>query len=310
MDSKFYILLILPGANRKIIKVEFSRACLRFVLGVAAALLATLGVLTATYFRMLSKMSDYNQLRSERESLKAKVLDLSSVVDRTEEKLDSIQSLARDVAVSYTFAQRNGTDRPKRNVPLAAEFLPGVGTRFDTTFQAFSVLRTHMLAEPVDLVKALFVTEKDYLDLSPKPSLWPVRGYVTSHFGQRIDPFLGEGMFHAGMDISAPFSSPIIAPADGLIVFTGPRTGYGNTIIVSHGYGISTKLAHLSKIAVAIGWQVKRGQVVGYVGTSGRTTGPHLHYEVLVNEVPVNPARYLGPPKRRQVAQVIRTSPS
>ncbi len=306
MDDKVYTFLILPGPSKKMIKVEVSLKSVYFALGVGIATLALLSVLGITYARMLAKVSDYNQLRSERENLREKVTSLASVVDHTNEKLDSIQSLARDVAVSYTFARRNGRSPFPRNVSLAADFLPGVGTEYEATVNAFTVLRANLLAEPVDLVKALFVTERDYLDLSPKPSIWPVQGYLTSHFGQRIDPFLGEGMFHPGMDISAPRYSRVVAPADGLVRFAGAQPGYGNLVIVSHGYGLTTKMAHLSKLGVRLGQQVKRGQLVGYVGSSGRATGPHLHYEILVNEIPVNPAQYLKSIKPRKRGQMPR----
>ncbi len=99
-------------------------------------------------------------------------------------------------------------------------------------------------------------------------------------------------------------------PLDGLVIFIGPRHGYGNLVIVSHGYGISTKMAHPSKIAATIGQEVRRGPTVGYVGSSGRATDPHLHYEVLVNEIPVNPAKYLKRQAPQQIVQLLFSSPS
>ena len=310
MEKKIYTFLILPGLQRKLIKIEVSRYTIYFSMAVAAALILTLGVLAVTYSRMLMKVSDYNSLRADSGSLKDKYATLLSEVDEANDKLDSIQSLARDVAVSYSFARHRTRQLPARNVTLAAEFLPGVGSHYNASFQALNVLKSSVLAQPADLVKALFVTERDSLDLSPKPSIWPVRGYVTSHFGRRLDPFRGEGMFHPGTDIYAPFRSVVMSPADGLVVFTGSRPGYGNMVIVSHGYGISTKMAHLSKISATIGQEVLRGQILGYVGSTGRATGPHLHYEVLVNEVPVNPAKYLKRPAPRQIAQLLVSPPS
>ena len=310
MEKKIYTFLILPGLQRKLIKIEVSRYTIYFSMAIAAALVLTLGVLAVTYARMLMKVSDYNSLRAGGESLKDKYATLLSEVDEANDKLDSIQSLARDVAVSYTFARHRTRHLPARNVTFAAEFLPGVGSRYESSFQALNVLKSSVGTQPADLIKALFVTERNSLDLSPKPSIWPVRGYVTSHFGQRLDPFLGEGMFHPGTDIYAPFRSVVMSPADGLVVFAGSRPGYGNVVVVSHGYGITTKMAHLSKISATIGQEVLRGQTLGYVGSSGRATGPHLHYEVLVNEVPVNPAKYLKRPVPRQIAQLLVSSPS
>jgi len=125
------------------------------------------------------------------------------------------------------------------------------------------------------------------------PSLWPVHGQITAGFGQRQDPFSGEGAFHTGVDICAPLGTHVDASADGIVVQAGPESGYGNEILIDHGSGMTTKYGHLSKIFVVVGQEIKRGQVIGAVGMTGKTTGPHLHYEVIVNDTPVNPTQYL-----------------
>jgi len=129
--------------------------------------------------------------------------------------------------------------------------------------------------------------------MSKVPTIWPVKGFVSSAFGARLDPIMGEGEFHTGLDISAPYGSPVVAPAEGLVVYTGWENGYGQTIEISHGAGLMTRYGHLSKILVAPGQTVKRWQKIGLVGTSGRTTGAHLHYEVLKDAHPVNPRKYI-----------------
>jgi murein DD-endopeptidase MepM/ murein hydrolase activator NlpD len=123
--------------------------------------------------------------------------------------------------------------------------------------------------------------------------MWPVEGPVTGSFGERIDPFNGEGAFHTGVDISTNYGQAVIAPADGVVVFAGEEGGYGRLIILEHGHGISTRYGHLAGFAIAVGQSVRRGDVIGYVGRSGRATGPHLHYEVRIQDVPVNPHKYL-----------------
>ena len=114
-----------------------------------------------------------------------------------------------------------------------------------------------------------------------------------SAFGERSDPFNGEGAFHRGVDISGNYGQAIVSPADGVVEFADFRSGYGRTIMIDHGHGISTLFGHMSGFAVAAGQHVSRGDVIGYVGTSGRSTGPHVHYEVRINETPVNPYKYL-----------------
>ncbi len=120
-----------------------------------------------------------------------------------------------------------------------------------------------------------------------------MRGRVTEGFGQRQDPFTGEGAFHSGVDISTAFGTHVECPGDGIVIAAGWDSGYGNEIVLDHGYGLTTRYGHLSKIFVVVGQEVKRGEVIGAVGMTGRTTGPHLHYEVIVNDTPVNPMKYL-----------------
>jgi murein DD-endopeptidase MepM/ murein hydrolase activator NlpD len=127
------------------------------------------------------------------------------------------------------------------------------------------------------------------------PDMWPILGPITSGFGEREDPIIGggEGEFHKGVDIGSPNGTPVHAPADGRVVKAGPGTGYGREIEIDHGNGIVTVYGHLSAYNVTDGEQVVKGQVIGYVGHSGRTTGSHLHYEVQVHGTAVNPHRYL-----------------
>jgi len=133
----------------------------------------------------------------------------------------------------------------------------------------------------------------DWLRLADAPSLWPVVGPVTSSFGERQDPFNGEGAFHSGIDISAAFGTAIHAAADGTVETASLSNGYGREIVIDHGHGVHTVYGHLSGFAVIAGQQVTRGDVIGYVGLSGRSTGPHLHYEVRIQNTPVNPHKYL-----------------
>jgi murein DD-endopeptidase MepM/ murein hydrolase activator NlpD len=132
-----------------------------------------------------------------------------------------------------------------------------------------------------------------FADSNYTPSLWPVLGHVTDSFGERLDPFSGEGAFHTGVDVGAEYGAPVHATADGVVTDAGQHSGYGRVVIVDHGFGITTWYAHLSAYAVVAGTRVKRGEVIGYTGISGRSTGPHVHYEVRVNNAPVNPWRYM-----------------
>jgi len=143
-------------------------------------------------------------------------------------------------------------------------------------------------------VEELFeVLKGQKLQLAATPSIMPVRGWVTSHFGYRLDPFSGRRSLHRGLDVAARKGTPIIAPAEGVVSFSGPYGGYGNTVIVFHGYGVSTLYAHAEDLLVRAGQRVNRGDVLATVGMTGRTTGAHLHYEVRVNGIQVDPRKYI-----------------
>jgi murein DD-endopeptidase MepM/ murein hydrolase activator NlpD len=129
--------------------------------------------------------------------------------------------------------------------------------------------------------------------LSCTPSVWPARGWVSSGFGYRLSPFTNEKELHRGLDICSRKGAPVIAPADGVVAYVETDPGYGKTVIINHGYGLNTVYAHLEKVHVKKGQVVRRHQEIATVGDSGRTTGAHLHYEVHLNGVPVNPLRYI-----------------
>lgn len=129
--------------------------------------------------------------------------------------------------------------------------------------------------------------------LSSMPTIWPVVGFVSSSFGWRSSPFGGRGQFHKGLDITNRVGTPVVAPAQGAVTFSGHDGAYGISVEINHGGGITTKYGHLQRSTVQPGQWIKRGSVLGYVGNTGRTTGPHLHYEVRLNGVPVNPMRYI-----------------
>ncbi len=137
-----------------------------------------------------------------------------------------------------------------------------------------------------------FLNEQKTL-LASTPSTWPTRGWLSSRFGYRISPFTDKKEFHRGIDISARSGTPVVSPANGLVIFNGWQSGYGRVIVLKHARGFKTKYAHLKKSLVKKGQHVKKGAKIGLVGRSGRTTGSHLHYEVHLNNAPVNPLRYI-----------------
>ena len=125
------------------------------------------------------------------------------------------------------------------------------------------------------------------------PTIWPVKGWLSSQFGYRASPFTGRQTFHEGIDIASRMNNEVMATASGVVVFAGPKSGFGHLVTIDHGYGYMTRYGHNSSLTVKVGEKVEKGQVIAKVGSSGQSTGPHVHYEVLVNGIPVNPLKFI-----------------
>jgi murein DD-endopeptidase MepM/ murein hydrolase activator NlpD len=257
---------------------------------------ALIGMLTITgmagsYTRMLVKTQRFNQLRTEKEALRSQYSQLEQVAQETQLQAQSLTSLAGEVSSLYGL-------KPD---PVFQDDDPA-----SASLQQFYALRmtamTGAASVGIGMGDMRDASTKDWLRLAQAPTLWPVQGRVTGSFGERIDPFSGEGAFHRGVDIAANVGTRIIAPADGVVRFAEIVQGYGRTVLIDHGNGISTLYGHMSGYAVTPGELVHRGDTVGYVGQSGRSTGPHLHYEVRIFNTPVNPSRYLRFTFTQQVA--------
>jgi hypothetical protein len=292
MSRQYYTFLIFPGAHGKLRRIQLPSYIVQLVLGFAIAGVITLGAMANSYARMLLKVCDYNTLRTEREALKSHCRNLESVVTMTHGELMSLQSLATEVALAYRF-----TDGGRKGVPADVLMVANLGNAargadFGASLDAFNMMRVRPVLASFSSGASSPLREKLYENYAT-PSIWPVRGIITAGFGQRMDPFTGEGNFHNGVDIAAPAGTLIRAAADGILFHAGPDSGYGNEALIDHGYGLTTKYGHLRSLSVVVGQEVTRGQIIGTVGMTGRATGPHLHYEVLVGGIPVNPASYL-----------------
>lgn len=292
MDKKFYTFLVFPGRHGSLHKIRLPFYAIHLVLVFSVVGVMTVVALAHSYARMLLKVSNYNSLRTEREALKNQNRNLENAVSRTNAKLDSLQSLAAEVALTYGFGEARRPHFPEAVLALATQNNSTLESSYRASLYAFNLIKRVSLEPPSDSL-ARGLVSRPQLDRSTMPSIWPVRGQISAGFGQRMDPFSGEGTFHAGVDISAPYGTKIEASADGIILAASPEAGYGNEILIDHGFGITTKYGHLSRIYVVVGQVVKRGQLIGAVGMTGKATGPHLHYEVIVHDTPVNPAKYL-----------------
>jgi len=256
------------------------------------AILAIIGSITVvaaigSYSRMLWKVGNYNAVRQERDSFKKQVRDLQTTVKDTNQRLDTVQSLATDVAMTFGVMRYH---------PAAFDQVDSSATpedAFDRSVEQFTFLKRNATAIAISAGGLRLMPAMAFSDSTYTPSIWPVLGHITDGFGARLDPFSGEGAFHTGVDVSADYGSPVHVTADGVVSDAGQHSGYGRVVIIDHGFGLTTWYAHLSSFAVVVGTRVKRGEVIGYAGISGRSTGPHVHYEVRINNAPVNPWRYM-----------------
>jgi murein DD-endopeptidase MepM/ murein hydrolase activator NlpD len=266
------------------------------------AILAVVGGVTVlaavtSYSRMLLKVGNYNSLRRQQVALKQNYEKLQSSVKDTNERMNSLQSLATEVAMTYGFMRF-------RESPFGVnEGSAAPAGGFDQSVAQFNFLESNA-KQAVQLSGGLqLLPSQGIADLTSTPTLWPVIGHLTGTFGERMDPFSGEGAFHTGVDISSQYGDAVRATADGVVIEAGDHAGYGRLVVVDHGFGVTTWYGHLSSFNVHPGQQLRRGDTVGNVGVSGRSTGPHVHYEVRINGAPVNPMRYL-----RQASSVASTT--
>jgi murein DD-endopeptidase MepM/ murein hydrolase activator NlpD len=282
----------------------------------------TITGLAGSYSRMLIKTARFNQLRQDHNSLQKDYAHLEKAAHEKDIQAASLGSLASEVSALYGLTANKlatvpmGEKRHGKSAGIAESVAsaPLAGTTdlseaaYYKSVDAFYALRNTAMSGTVmrplsnvgapgyrsatDLLGAGFGSSDT---ASFIPTLWPIMGPITSSFGQREDPILGngEGEFHTGIDISAPNGVPIRATGDGVVQEAQMSSGYGREVVIDHGHGVETVYGHMSGFAVIAGQTVVCGQVIGYVGHSGRTTGSHLHYEVRIHNTPVNPHKYL-----------------
>jgi murein DD-endopeptidase MepM/ murein hydrolase activator NlpD len=273
------------GAMRRV-RVPF------YALYALAALAAVGGITVAaalgSYTRLLWKAGNYNALLRKQGTLERQYHELQQTASETDARLSSLQSLATEVAMTYGFIRL-------RNSPFAVAQPPAADgdASFDHSLQEYAFLESNSPRLSLAAGRMSLLPTPGLGEISFTPTLWPVIGRITGSFGERLDPFSGEGAFHTGVDISSQYGDGVRAAGDGVVVNASVHAGYGRLVVVDHGFGVASWYGHLSSFTVAPGMRVKRGDLVGYVGVSGRTTGPHVHYEVRINGAPVNPMRYL-----------------
>jgi len=304
LRKRYYILFVARDDDGRIRKIPLP---LRYAYGfVAAALVGAFTIvgLAGSYTRMLLKTESYNQVRQDRENLRKNYKQMAEIAHDRGVQVASLGALANEVTALYGLKQsrlstvKQAASAADAPIPATMAITDDVNQQqVKLSIDQFYALRTEALSGQVSraLEGGLSPTfAGDWTVLADAPSLWPIEGRVGSSFGERQDPINGEaGTFHPGVDIEAPIGTPVRAAGDGDVLGETMGAGYGRQVVLSHGHDLTTIYGHLSSVAVFPGLHVTRGQIIGYVGQTGRATGPHLHYEVRVHNVPVNPHKYL-----------------
>ena len=315
MKKRFYIVFVSRDEDGGLRKVPVPMHYAYLFVAAEVIGMFTISGMAGSYSRMLLKTAHFNQVRQERDASRKDYAQLEQVAHEKDVQAASLGSLASEISALYGL-------RPSRLVaaiaqPASAKPAAAVATgqassqlpnealtadSYNKSLDEFLALRTSALngsaarSIATGLPTALTMSDSvgsSLAELASAPSLWPIQGPITSSFGEREDPFNGEGAFHKGVDISAPKGTPIRASADGVVESAAMENGYGRQVLLDHGHGMKTLYAHMSGFTVTQGQTVVRGQVIGYVGSSGRSTGCHLHYEVQIHGTPVNPHKYL-----------------
>jgi murein DD-endopeptidase MepM/ murein hydrolase activator NlpD len=278
-DNRVYTFLISPSRTSKVRQLSIHRNLLR---AVAACLVISVALIIYGAVRLGQHEAlnlKYLSVKSENETLKQTNDAYQNSYARLKGQISYVQDMSKELA-------------RKARMEHSPEIDELVGIGGPETVVALDKAADHLEREVRHINDRL---RSDILRLASIPRGLPVNGYVTDGFGMRRNPFNGEGReVHEGLDIAVDFGAPVTATADGLVIYAAPHAGYGNLVIVYHSNGITTRYGHLSRISVEAGQRVKRSDQIGNAGSTGRSTGPHVHYEIRENDQPVDPLRYAG----------------
>ena len=289
MGNRYSTIIFVPHARAKFRKLRISHRTAFSIISILSLSLILSAFFSIQYFTSLSRSHELAKLKRENKDLQVANEQFSRSVENLRGQLKGVEEKTRKLAIIAEMGVN----------ALDATAQGGVGgTRSDEmTLPPYSdeidkmTFRSRRLESDLSLLETRLEERSRWL--SSTPSIAPVRGILTDGFGGRSDPFTGEPGTHNAVDISTATGQVVRAPADGIVVKAEWANGYGNVIYVSHGYGYSSRYGHLRAFHVKPGERVKRGDILGFVGSTGRSTGPHLHYEVRLNGKPVNPLEYI-----------------
>ena len=275
MKQPYFILVLAHSLHGRLRRVHIPQQVLYVVFALAILGCFTVFGFVSSYARMLWKVANYNSLRAEAATLRSRYQNLQRESKQKDQQLAALQLFASEVSTAYGIKRRlEGPSDIAREGRLAPTYRESI--------EEYNFLKSASFSRFRRSYTRLWHTNMG-------PSIWPVDGRFVGAFGWRGDPFSGEQAFHTGVDISASVGTAVRATADGQVTHAEWSGGYGRLVVVEHGGGVQTYYAHLSRIDVIAGQAIRKGELVGALGASGRVTAPHLHYEVRMGGGPVNP---------------------
>jgi murein DD-endopeptidase MepM/ murein hydrolase activator NlpD len=291
MKQPYFIVVLAHSLHGRLRRIQVPQRVIYLVLILALFGCFSVFGFVSSYVRMAWKVANYNALRQEIANLRTRYERLQTDNRQAKDQLAQLQLFASEVSMAYGLKQK--LEGPS-DISSEGKLLPTV----QESIEEYDFLRSANLSSYYHRYPRFWQTNN-------RPTIWPVDGRLESYFGKRLDPFSGEGAFHRGVDISAPRGTPIRAAADGVVLHAGFVNGYGRVVVIDHGTGLQTLYAHMSRSSVVPGQEIRQGEPVGAVGSTGRTTAPHLHYEVRRNGTPQNPTHFMNHPRLRQSPQYV-----
>jgi murein DD-endopeptidase MepM/ murein hydrolase activator NlpD len=313
-EQEKFTVLVIPHSARPMAALRLSSRIVQTCCVFLIITFLSLTVFAARYAQMTAHLHELRDLRLltqvQDEQLRALTLSANQLQDRLQQlaqldaelrrmlrledgdhcgDIEALLAASKQVTIAGTPVVATLPAVEVQSLTVATSTLSAAGLLAGT----LEVLQGEMEGRLISLEDVQIAAAEQLAYEAAKPSIWPTQGRITSRYGYRSSPFGTYREFHPAIDIAAPIGTPVVATGDGRIIFTGWRTDLGNTVIIDHGYNLRTLYGHVAKVAISVGDRVKKGQVIAYVGSTGRSTGPHVHYEVHLRGTQVNPAPYL-----------------
>lgn len=279
-------ILVVPPHGAPLRRLELSNRQLAGLLVALVGLVVLAVFSTWTFFTRGVTTGELEQLRQENESLRSANVRFEEGLGAVRGQLAEYEEQTAKLAIVAGLDFDEGDGEPG----VGGEVWPSSGA-LDAEELSYVADRSAVLGSRLDAIEVELGRRASRL--SSMPSIAPATGLLTSSFGYRTDPLSGARAYHRGIDIGTGGEQPVRAAADGVVVQAGRKGALGTAVYISHGFGYATRYGHMSRLAVEAGQRVSQGETIGYVGTTGRSTGYHLHYEVRLDGKPVNPLAYL-----------------